>query len=197
MAERPAQPTLTPQFCFSTAALRDFLRISRATVDDSITQNLNALLTPAESGFDPASTSVRSPRTSKRPIDPRSCEAFKSQVLFPSWQARSDVLSYCAYVATSPDPDDPEVSLRAAETARNRERVVDERLDPYSGRYFPREPRTERLAALLRQERGVENIVRSRTWGVVRERCGDQIVEPEHALNAWRDHTERHEASFR
>ncbi|KAI0171930.1 putative caffeine-induced death protein Cid2 [Hypoxylon sp. FL1284] len=190
MTEPSRQPHLTPQFCFSTVALRDFLRISRGAIDDSITQNLNALVTPAQSGFDPSSTSVRIPRASNRPIDPRACQEFKDKVLLPSWQARSDVLTYCAYVATSPDPDDPEVGLRAAETERNRERVVDERLDPYSARYFPREPRTESLANLLRQERSVESIVRSRTWGLVRERCGDNFQSAEEALNKWRGERE-------
>ncbi|KAI1817839.1 caffeine-induced death protein 2 [Poronia punctata] len=180
-------PKLTPQFCFSTVALRDFLRISRGAIDDSITQNLNALITPAKSGFDPGSTSIRAPRGSSRQIDASSCEAFKDKVLFPSWQARSDVLTYCAYVATSPDPDDPETSLQAAETERNREKVVDERLDPYSARYFPREPRTQKLALLLRQERSVENIVRSRTWGMVQERCGNgSFQDAETAFDQWR-----------
>ncbi|KAI1804879.1 putative caffeine-induced death protein Cid2 [Daldinia bambusicola] len=191
MTAPSAHPTLTPQFCFSSVALRDFLRISRSAIDDSITQNLNALVTPSQSGFDPSSTSVRIPRASSRTIEPRACQAFKDNVLFPSWQARSDVLTYCAYVATSPDPDDPEVGLREAETEKNRERVVDERLDPYSGRYFPREPRTEMLANLLRQERSVENIVRSRTWGLVRERCGDTFQDAEQALNSWREARER------
>lgn len=144
-------------------------------------------MTPAKSGFDPTSTSIRAPRGSARQIDPNACQAFKEKVLFPSWQARSDVLTFCAYVATSPDPNDPEIPLRAAETERNRERVVDERLDPYSGRYFPREPRTEQLALLLRQERSVEKIVRSRTWGLVQERCGDgSFQDAEEALNQWR-----------
>ncbi|KAI2472731.1 putative caffeine-induced death protein Cid2 [Annulohypoxylon bovei var. microspora] len=192
MAGPSVQPNLTPQFCFSTTALRDFLRVSRGAIDDSITQNLNALVKPSQSGFDPASTAVRIARAPGQPIDPRACQAFKDKVLFPSWQARSDVLTYCAYVATSPDPDDPEVGLRETETEKNLERVVDERLDPYSGRYFPREPRTEQLANLLRQERSVENIVRSRTWGLVRERCGDNFQDAEKALNRWRADRGRH-----
>ncbi|KAI1493513.1 putative caffeine-induced death protein Cid2 [Biscogniauxia mediterranea] len=187
MTEASSHPKLTPQFCFTTGALRDFLRTSRGAIDDSITQNLNALVTPAKLGFDPTSTSARHPRTSSRQIDPRACQSFKEKVLFPSWQARSDVLTYCAYVATSPDPDDPEIGLRAAESEKNRERVVDERLDPYSGRYFPREPRTESLALLLRQERSIESIVRSRTWSLVQERCGENIQDAEEALNRWRE----------
>lgn len=94
-------------------------------------------------------------------------------------------------MATSPDPDDPESVLRQVEDARVRERIVDERLDPYSARYFPREARTEKLAALIRQERTVENIIRARTWGLVVERCGDDFNEWEEALNNWRGSRER------
>lgn len=97
-----------------------------------------------------------------------------------------DVLNYCASVATSPDPDDPESVLRQVESERDRERVVDDRLDPYSSRFFPREARTERLAAIIRQERQVERIIRSRTWGLVAERCGEVVDDWEAALNEWR-----------
>ena len=145
--------------------------------------------------FNPSSTSTRQPSSSlssrRRQIPSDACAAFKRDLLFPGWQARSDVLSYCAGVATSPDPDDPDHMLREEEDARARESVVDERLDPYSGRYFPREGRTERLAGLVRSERMVEGIVRGRTWGVVNERCeggaeagGD--VGWQAALDAWR-----------
>lgn len=107
-------------------------------------------------------------------------------MLFPSWQTRSDVLNYCAGVATSPDPEDPDLILRQVESARERERVVDERLDPYSARYFPREPRTESLANLIRNERTIEQIIRSRTWSLVAERCDDS-GDWEHAFNRWRE----------
>lgn len=170
-----------------TFAVLDFLRLSRSAIDDTISQNLNALETPARAGFDPASTSRLGPRPLSHQIDATSCRAFKDQVLFPSWQARSDLLSYCALVATSPDADDPEIALREAENEKNRERVVDERLDPYSARFFPREARTERLANVIRLEMGVENIVRSRTWDIVRQRCSDPSYDAwEEALAAWR-----------
>jgi Caffeine-induced death protein 2 len=107
-------------------------------------------------------------------------------VLFESWQARSDVLTYCAGVATSEDPDDPDILIRQIESERDRERVVDERLDPYSARFFPREARTEMLAGIVRNERSVENIVRARTWSVVSERCGNSGDRWEDALDRWR-----------
>ena len=166
----------------------DFLRISRSTIDDSITQNLNALVTPAREGFDPSSTAAR--QTASKvgmTIDPAACQNFKDSVLFPSWQTRSDVLNYCAGVATSPDPDDPDLVLRETESAKDRERVVDERLDPYSARFFPREPRTESLAALIRNQRTVEEIIRARTWAMVSERCAGPPVTWEEALNNWRE----------
>jgi hypothetical protein len=167
--------------------MSDFLRISRSTIDDSITQNLNALVTPARAGFDPSSTTARGTQFPiKTDIDPKSCQAFKDEVLFPSWQVRSDVINYCAGVATSPDPNDPESVLRQSESARDRERIVDERLDPYSARFFPREARTESLAILLRNERVVEEIIRSRTWAMVNERCGSSVDGWEEALNQWR-----------
>ncbi|OCK86466.1 hypothetical protein K432DRAFT_341301 [Lepidopterella palustris CBS 459.81] len=187
MSHPSPPPQLTPQFCFNQTALRDFLRLSRASIDDSIVQNLNALITPAASSFDPSSTSTRQIRpASHGPIDLNSCRVFKDKVLFPSWQARSDLLTYCASVATSPDPDDPDSVLRQLESAKARDRVVDERLDPYSGRYFPREARTEVLAALIRNERSVERIIRARSWALVEERCAESMMTADEALDEWR-----------
>lgn len=108
------------------------------------------------------------------------------RVLFPSWAVRSDVLDYCTAVATAPDPDDPDQVQRQVEDTRAMERVVDERLDPYSARYFPREARTESLAMLMRNERAVEKIIQSRTWGLIGERCGTSSESAEQAFDKWR-----------
>jgi hypothetical protein len=174
----------------------DFLRLSRASIDDSIAQNLNALITPASIPFNSSTTTNRqhpSPARAQRTISSAACEGFKNNVLFPSWQMRSDVLNYCATVATSPDPFDPENVLRAVENMHARERIVDERLDPYSGRYVPREARTESLAALMRNERMVENIIRTRTWSIIGDRCGMTGESFEQALGKWRTAKEREE----
>ena len=63
---------------------------------------------------------------------------------------------------------------------------MDERLDPYSGRYFPREARTESLAMLMRNERAVEKIIRSRTWSMIGERCGISNDTADAAFDSWR-----------
>lgn len=99
-------------------------------------------------------------------------------------------MSYCASVATSPDPDDPESLLRQVESQREREKLVNERLDPYSSRTYIREARTERLAQIIRQERGVENIVRARSWSLVSERCGFDVSDWAEALDEWRKRRE-------
>lgn len=86
----------------------------------------------------------------------------------------------------SPDPDDPDLVARQLETERDKQRVIDDRLDPYSSRFFPTQSRTQDLARLIRQEQGVERIVRARTWGVVEERCGDSMGRSwEEALSEW------------
>lgn len=144
-------------------------------------------MTPAQQGFDPSSTAARQTDSrGRKVIDQASCQSFKDNVLFPSWQTRSDVLNYCAGVATSPDPEDPDLILWEIESARDRERVVNERLDPYSARFFPREARTESLANLVRNQRTVEEIIRARTWGLVTERCDGLPTSWEDALDSWR-----------
>lgn len=207
MTEPSRTPNLTPQFCFTYGALRgkfsffffvitpsykltrdlEFLRLSRSSIDDSINQNLNALVTPSRPGFDPSSTSHRVVGSGSKPIDSQACQTFKDKVLLPTWQARKDVLYYCGVVAASPDPDDPEATLREMEKEKDSHRVVDERLDPYSGRFFPREARTETLASLIRQENRVEDIVRSRTWAIVQQRCGGIGDTWEQAVEKWRE----------
>lgn len=100
------------------------------------------------------------------------------------------MLNYCASVAASDDPDDPDSVVRIAANTAGRERVVDERLDPYSGRFYPRESRTEVLARVVRNERLVEDIVRERSWRIVGEKCegfgGAGSGDWRRALDEWR-----------
>jgi hypothetical protein len=170
----------------------DFLRLSRSSIDDTINQNLNALSRPSETNpFTSTQPGLRQPT---RRLPPATCADFQDRVLFPSWQTRSNVLNYCAGVATSPDPEDPDHLLRESESAKARERIVNERLDPYGARNLPLEGRTEALANLVRRERRVEEIVRKRTWDLVSERCPPSglpgEVSYEAALDAWRTRSE-------
>jgi hypothetical protein len=156
----------------------DFLRTSRSTIDDSINQNLNAIPRLSRLGFDPLSTQSRQNSTSPphpNRIPASSCDQFVSTVLFPSWAVRDDVIKYCLEVALSPvdDRSDPLAQQRYAEDEAARQRKIDERLDPYSGRYFPQKLRKEALLDLLQNEVAVEKIIRDRTKTVIEERCVD------------------------
>ncbi|PMB72523.1 Caffeine-induced death protein 2 [Beauveria bassiana] len=198
MARPPTAQQLSPQFCFTTSALRgprsynpgltnsEFLRFSRSTVDDPISQNLNALVTPARAGFDPQSTAERTSKLLRRDVNAERCTGFLENFLFPAWDSRAQVFDYCAAVASSPDPDDPEAALRELQKKRDSERVVDERLDPYSGRFYTRESRTEVLASTLRQERVIEDIVRHRTWEVIQDRCEAPPESWQDAVESWK-----------
>jgi hypothetical protein len=84
---------------------------------------------------------------------------------------------------------------REVESATARERIIDARLDPYGSRYLPREARTEALAGLIRSERMVEEIVRSRTWGLVSERCFGGEAKWQDALDDWKRRREADEKS--
>lgn len=99
------------------------------------------------------------------------------------------MLNYCASVAASDDPNDPDSVVRIATNTAGQERVVDERLDPYSGKFYPRESRTEVLARVIRNERLVEDIVRERSWRIVGEKCeefGGAGGDWRKALDEWR-----------
>lgn len=66
---------------------------------------------------------------------------------------------------------------------------MDERLDPYSGKFYPRESRTEILARVIRNERLVEDIIRERSWRIVGEKCeefGGVAGDWRKALDGWR-----------
>ncbi|OAA65574.1 NAD(P)-binding domain protein [Niveomyces insectorum RCEF 264] len=221
-ATQPNQPALTPRFCFSTVVLRDFLRASRA-VDDTITQHLNALVTPSRSGFDPSSTARRSSPSSFSSANanapsPPACRAFRDTVLFPAWQARDDVIQYCTGVAADAVAKDAEAAAAAADAAAAAAAAssldgasptssssadqppITERFDPYINRrrYALVEPQADLLAALMRQERGVETIVRARSWEVLQARCGSSVAAAggddtgwEAALGQWRQRETR------
>ncbi|CAK7264247.1 hypothetical protein SEPCBS119000_000891 [Sporothrix epigloea] len=219
-APRPSQPALTPQFCFSTVVLRDFLRASRA-IDDTITQHVNALATPSRAGFNASSTARRtslppfpSTYSSSTPAQAACC-AFRDEILFPAWQARDDVIRYCAGVAdeaVAKDAHDAqEASAKAAVAAALAAATgsldsitpppdVTERLDPYIKRrqFSLVEPQANLLASLMRNEKGVETIVRARSWDVLQSRCGSSAVSAgpdmpgwEAAMERWRNFGER------
>lgn len=122
------------------------------------------------------------------------------------------MLRYCAAVAAAPNaPPVPQPSVSQSSASAGASEVgdpdiqapkehrdywgtlqtADERLDPYSARDYSwnRESAAEQLRTVLGNEDVVERIVRSRTWGVLGERCasGSSGDEAYGAGEGWRD----------
>ena len=157
--------------CSSITDLKDFLRRSRQSVDDRITTNLNNLVLPRR--FDPTSTStsasdrtVRLASDDGRHID---CHTLIDAV-FTNWLVRTDILDRCSAYALSHNTAAGTTTDAKAKQQYNTKRWHgdERRYDPYANRAAVEEPL---LKVVCDGERGTEEIVRDRTWRVVRSRC--------------------------
>jgi Caffeine-induced death protein 2 len=136
----------------------DFLRKSRRYSDDSIETHLNALL-PSRKLFSTPSPTV---------LEPPHCADFIRTQLFPTWAARDDLLIYCSTLAEKP--------VEQSSLAQTPAVQVSERLDPYARRKKEVWEKHDELKRVIRQENGVESVIRLRTWEVVMRRCQLQEV---------------------
>lgn len=75
------------------------------------------------------------------------------------------------------DPFEDDPKRRQSRGYFGQLQLVDERMDPYSARdyAYTRESRADVLRDVLASERGVERIVRARTWSLLAERCLDDV----------------------
>jgi hypothetical protein len=164
-------PPLTPTFCYTPLALRTFLNRSRTLTDDTIPQQLSALSRPSATPFTPhdALPPARIPSSSH--LSEQTCSSFITNTLLPIWSSRSEIIQYCSQVAEQEDVNDPERAIREEEQRKRQEAIVNERLDPYSGRFQVRESRRDRLKREVQEEWRIEDIVRSRSWEVLKSRC--------------------------
>ena len=186
--------TLTPQFCFNTTALRDFMRLSRGSIDDSISAHLNSLLQPSRSNpFRPSSTDTQAIQTPSirghQEVPSNACTHFRHEVLYPCWKSRDDVLTYCSQVAegkaellrgvevqsveSTTESGSTVLAARVLHNPWGAPQQTDERIDPYSARdySYTRAGQEQVLREVLDQEEGVERVIKARTWGVLRDRC--------------------------
>lgn len=82
--------------------------------------------------------------------------------------------------------DGLDVFAKEADEVDERLKVVDGRADPYTTRPQVTYTKEDRLRDILKEEKTVERIVRSRTWNVVENRCEDTGDSWEEALAKWR-----------
>jgi hypothetical protein len=132
----------------------DFLRISRRYSDDAIETNLNSIVLPRKL------SSTHTPTA----LEPHHCANFILTQLFPTWSDRDDLLAYCSTVAEKP-AEESHVPLTPPTTE------VSERVDPYARRKKEVWQKHDELKRVIRQEKGVEAVIRTRTWEVVKQRC--------------------------
>ncbi|KAK9324421.1 caffeine-induced death protein 2-domain-containing protein [Lipomyces orientalis] len=161
-AERPA---LTPELCYSAETLRRFLLLSRSLTDDTISGDLNSIPTVKESKLLGSGNSWTKPEREKVGSRRRICKDFVTSSVFESWKARDKILEYCEKIANE------RKSEISAITARKPK--VDPRLDPYEARDLPTYTKEEEILSWVAKERGVEDIVRDRSWSIICERCLD------------------------
>ncbi|BFZ58463.1 hypothetical protein PYCC9005_005525 [Savitreella phatthalungensis] len=161
---------MAEELCEDITSLKDWLRLSRALVDDTITTNLNNLRLPKP--FDPLSTTASSPNRRSTatqteqldaPIDQTSCDRLVDAV-FANWAARSTLLAACS----SRVHPSPTTTATPIADAGGGDRWTRKRYDPYAGRATASPPI---LQTVVEGELATEEIVRDRTWSVIRNRC--------------------------
>ena len=150
----------------------DFLRKSRQYSDDSIETHLNALLPPRRLFSTPTPTV----------LEPPHCQDFIRSQLLPTWTARDDLLTYCSTLA--------EKSVEKSEAPVTPVVEVSERLDPYARRKKEVWEKHDELRRIIRQERGVESVIRLRTWDIIVRRC-----QLEGVVEGWEDELARWKAA--
>ena len=161
-----------------THLIVDFLNIAR-TADDLINTRLNALRVP--------NLPTQQPRSAPDKISESACHDFVSNTLLRGWESRDRMLSFCETVAsqdtgalsqTLPTTKSPyATTMNMANYDKPSPVIVDQRLDPYSGRAIVPDTQVDVLKRVIRQERAIENVVRERSVRVIRDRCETEFAD--------------------
>lgn len=135
---------LTPENCTSSSRIRAFLRLSRIATDDTIRQHLN------ETG-------------------PAKCSAYFRQKIVPQWTARAEAIAYCLRYAGHLRRETEEEKMSVGET-------YDLRVDPYAlhDAHTRLDGKFSTCVAIenwVKNESGVESIIREQTVDVLNDKC--------------------------
>lgn len=148
---------LTPEGCISSTKLRQFLRLSRATTDDTIRPHLNEL-------------------------NKQQCNEYFNSVIAPAWQQRQQVISYCqdySQQLRNQTQEDKEEITDPSLTPQELAEKFDLRTDPYAFKTHQRKleqqyAQCDLLDNWTRNEQTVETIIREQTIGVLNDKCSYQ-----------------------
>lgn len=151
----------------------DFLRLSRASIDDSISLHLNAAIQGSK--FDPIALEKRGKPLSRRP-DSHGCSEIRTLV-YTAWDTREQILDYCQNIVETSSNEIDSAQQKSTNSSPGVEKKVSDngRLDPYynSTGLLPNNQQ-DQLKRILDSERITESIVRDRTWRVFEDRCGNE-----------------------
>ncbi|QSL64195.1 hypothetical protein MERGE_000350 [Pneumocystis wakefieldiae] len=160
--EKPSFP-LNPSICFDISYIKNFLRFSRAQLDDTITFHLNSLSKERPFISESLKTKPLQLDVNLQP-DEKTCLSFINQV-FDVWETRSSLISYCQSVAVNmQDSSTSDTSYISSS--------VDARKDPYSGRKGIHGTKEGMLRNILSTEEQIEHVVRNHSWEHILRRCG-------------------------
>ncbi|KAG4306331.1 hypothetical protein PORY_000319 [Pneumocystis oryctolagi] len=149
--------------------ITDFLRLSRAQLDDSIVFHLNSLSVPKS--FTPESIKMRSVH-SNASLQPNTeaCVTF-IQKLFSVWNTRSSLLMYCEAIADETNVPTSSYLQNSSSINQTQSQKTDNNI----------------IKRLIDQEKQIESVVRDHSWKQILKRCGFIQLNKTHeeAMQEW------------
>lgn len=143
---------LTPENCYSSIRLREFLRLSRIASDDGIRQHLNLVKSKEE------------------------CDKYFQNSILPEWKARAEIIEYCsAYSAQLRDTTSRSAESRVACLSYLNDQS-DPRVDPYAQRSLLEEKERrfqdcDFIDNWVKNEKIIDDILKESTQEVLNQKC--------------------------
>lgn len=145
--------------CYSSDAIRAFLRYSRRRSDDNLH---NAL-----------------PRTG-------SCAEHVANELFPEWYKRDTLLSFCESMAQKRLKD---IKLDKNPDDAKSQTLVDPRIDAYGARDSIKSAdpsKEDNVLQWVQTERNIEGIIRETSIHLLADKCGSFSTSPQYYMDSYR-----------
>ncbi|KAI0464725.1 hypothetical protein LJB42_002348 [Komagataella kurtzmanii] len=171
MWSKNAEPIIEPQTvrihslsrdaCLTPKGVRSFLKLSRLSTDDVLKQQLNNKLNHHESTY-----------SNRKKEKSSICNVFFESSILPAWEARSNAIEFCHKEAVKFRQE-----IKSEESQINRRNeLVDTRIDPYALRDLQQELeekylQVDQLLNWVNNEKTIEQIVRSRSIGMLQDTC--------------------------
>lgn len=147
--------TVTRERCVDPSLIDSFLRFLRHGSDDIIRQKLNNYRKGSINGKN-------------------KCKEFLKQELYPNWQIRNNIISFCEKEAAEmKNETDQQCGNNKKTTA---EPLIDARIDPYAARERAEKQEAQykdwtKVTEWVANNRKIEQILTSTTEGILRQNC--------------------------